>query len=282
MTDLDVTLEQRTGAPDGFVGQTQKYFSDLKRYRSFCLHLVGAALRARFRRSRLGILWAVLQPLAFAAMIAAVWSAMFDRPLLAFAMYVYAGMIVWECVSQTIAGALNALTASEGYLKQTRIPFFVFQARVALTNIVIFTCGLVGLVIVLPLLGQMPMPGWHLLLAPLFYPLLLLFITPLAIIFSVLGTQFRDVHHITTIALQALFFLSPVLLDRAYLDRPQLAWLPWANPLVPLLDMFRAPLIDGTGWRWLDLGIVGLWIVLLWTLALAMARLFGRRLVFAL
>jgi ABC-type polysaccharide/polyol phosphate export permease len=69
-----------------------RYAADLFTYRHLCWNLVGADLRARFRRSRLGILWAIIQPLAFALMIAAVWGGMFNvADYWAFAIYVFSG-----------------------------------------------------------------------------------------------------------------------------------------------------------------------------------------------
>ncbi|MEQ1785263.1 MAG: hypothetical protein ABMA14_28290, partial [Hyphomonadaceae bacterium] len=53
-----------------------RYLGDLMTYRHLCWNLVTSDLRSRFRRTQLGVLWAVIQPLVMALLIAAVWGAL--------------------------------------------------------------------------------------------------------------------------------------------------------------------------------------------------------------
>jgi ABC-type polysaccharide/polyol phosphate export permease len=100
--------------------------------------------------------------------------------------------------------------------------------------------------------------------------------------FSVWGAQLRDLRHIIQIGLQALFFISPVMLDRAMLSGDRLAILQFLNPLVPLLDMMRAPLLYGREWTNLEMITLGVWGALLWVACFVVAGQAGRRIVFAL
>ncbi len=111
------------------------YVAELLRFRHLALNLVSSTLRSRFRRSRLGILWAVIQPLGFALIIAWAWGFIMHLPTFwDFAVYVYAGMIVWEAFGTVMNNSLEMVTASGGYLKQARIPLLIFQARTPLTG----------------------------------------------------------------------------------------------------------------------------------------------------
>src|SRR3990167_8054423 len=83
-----------------------RYLVDLITYRHLCWNLVASSLRARFRRTKLGILWAIVQPLAFALLIAAVWGSLHKSATYwEFALYVFSGMIVWEFFSNVVLGA---------------------------------------------------------------------------------------------------------------------------------------------------------------------------------
>jgi lipopolysaccharide transport system permease protein len=266
-----------------------RYFADLMRYRHLCWNLVGSDLRARFRRSRLGILWAMIQPLSFALMIAFVYGRLFNpnhgddsATFWTYAIYVFSGMIIWEYFSSTVMGGLDALTGAQGYLRQARVPFFVFQLRVSLSGMVILAAGVLALLMMMVVVGQAPKFGPQLLLIPFFLVFLLAFVTPLAMLLSIVGTQFRDLRYISIIALQALFFLSPVMLVREFLESDHLVWLKLGNPLVPMLDMFRDPVLYGRWWELGDVGLVLMWIVGLWASALVAGASFGRRVVFAI
>lgn len=260
-----------------------RYSADLVLYRHLCWNLVASDLRSRFRRSYLGILWAIIQPLAFALMIAGVWGTVMGMPnYLEFAIYVFSGLIVWDYFGTVVGISQDSLVNAEGYLKQTRIPFIIFQVRTPLSAMLIFLCGFAGLVVLMFALGSFPPPGLHLILLPLFVVLLLLFVVPIAIIMSVMGTLYRDVKYISQIAVQGLFFLSPVMLDRGVFERPELEFLKYANPIFSLLDLFRSPLLHGELWRAQSFLALLAWIVVLWGLAALAAARGGRRLIFAL
>lgn len=258
------------------------YLSELWRYRSFCFNLVGSDLRARFRRSRLGIVWAVIQPLAFSLMIAVVWGSLFQQNMLTYAVYVFSGMIVWEYFGNTVMASQDVLINSEGYLKQGRIPFLIFQVRAPFSGLFIFMAGVIGLVGLELALGKFPPIGLHLLLIIPFTVLLLLFMIPVACCFSILGTQFRDLRHAMTVILNAVFFLSPIMIAREYLEAERLEFLHYVNPMMPLLDLFRMPMLSGQVWTLQPLIVILVWIIALWILAFVLSRVFGRKIIFAL
>lgn len=259
-----------------------RYMADLIKYRHLCWNLVGSDLRARFRRSRLGILWAIIQPLAFSMMVAAVWGSVFkEHSYLTFAVYVFSGLLVWDYVQSTALVSLDSLLSAQGYLKQARIPFVIFQMRIPLSGMVILLFGLIGLLIMMAVTGQLPPIGLHLLLIPAEFGLLLLFAIPCSILFSILGASFRDARYIVQLAFQGLFFLTPVMLGRKILEQPGLHFIQYINPGVPIIDMFRDPLLYGQLWDRTDVIVLSIWIGALWALALIASAQSGRRLVFA-
>lgn len=260
-----------------------RYAADLFTFRHLCWNLVGSDLRSRFRRSRLGILWAVIQPLAFSLIIAAVWGSVFQvKDYWTYALYVFSGMIIWEYFNANVTVSQDSLINADGYLKQTRVPFFIFQLRTPLSAMVILLCGFLGFVVMGLALQKLPPIGLHYLLAPAFFGVFLIFCVPLATLMSVVGAQFRDAKYITMIAVQALFFVSPVMLDRAVLSRPELQFLNYINPIVPILDLFRAPLLHGEMWKQEELLVIGIWTLSLWVAAFIVQIRAGRKLIFAL
>ncbi|MEZ5937919.1 MAG: ABC transporter permease [Hyphomonadaceae bacterium] len=259
------------------------YLADLLRYRHLCWNLVGSDLRSRFRRSRLGILWAIIQPMSFALVLAYVYGKIFNvDSYWTFTVYVFSGFILWDFFTASINLGVDALVNAEGYLKQGRIPFIVFQLRVPLGAMVTFLMAEMGLVVLMLILGQFPPVGLHLLLVPAFIAAMLAFCIPLTVIFSILGAQFRDIKYVTTIALQALFFVSPVFLDRGFIESPHMVVLRYVNPFVPLAGMFRGPLMYGEYWSTESMILWGVWCAALWLSAIILSFSFGRKIIYAL
>lgn len=260
-----------------------RYLGDLMAYRHLCWNLVASDLRSRFRRTQLGILWAVIQPLALALLIAAVWGTLMQRSsFLEYALYVFSGQVAFEFFSVAFQGGQHALINAAGFIKQARIPFFIFQLRVMLSAIVMFFFAFIGVVLFAVATGQPPALGPNLLLIPAFLVVGVLFGLPIAIIMSVTGALFRDVGHISVLIERAVFLVSPVMLPREILDQPHLKFLEFVNPIVPLLDLFRDPVIYGKLWDPQDVIVMSIWIVGLWTIAMITAGSAGRRVVFAI
>lgn len=259
-----------------------RYLGDLFSYRHLCWKLVSSDVRNRFRRTRLGILWAVIQPLSFALMIALVWGSLHNQlGYWEFALYFLSGHAAFEFISASIMSGQDAIISAGGYLKQARIPFFIFQTRVVLTALVFFLFEVFAFFVVSLAVGKFPPPGQHLLLIPAYLGVMLLFGLPLTILMSVLGTLYRDVRHISALALRALFLLSPIMLPREIFEQPHLKFMEFVNPAVPMLDMFRDPVLYGKLWDLQDVLVMSVWIVGIWALALVASASAGRKLIFA-
>lgn len=260
-----------------------RYLGDLMTYRHLCWNLVTSDLRSRFRRTQLGVLWAVIQPLVMALLIAAVWGAL-QRSVTywEFALYVFTGQVAFELFSTAFGGGQYALVHAAGFVKQARIPFFIFQLRIMLSAVVMFFFALIGVFLFAVASGQPPAFGPNLLLIPAYVVVAVLFCVPIIIIMSIVGALFRDVGHISVLIERAIFLLSPVMLPREILDQPQLKFLEFVNPIVPFLDMFRDPVMYGKLWDPQDVVVMSIWIVGLWGIALTTAISSGRRVVFAI
>lgn len=264
-------------------GPLVRYFSDLANFRHLAINLVGSDLRARFRRSRLGIVWAIVQPLAFSMVIGFVWGGLFNYDSVwEFSLYVFSGMLIWEYFTNCVLTGQDSIVAAEGYIRQTSIPFLIFQVRTPLSSLVILLAGCVGLLAFETALDALPAFGPHLLLIPAYFGVLLMFGLPVTILMSILGVQFRDMKYISMITVQALFFVTPVMLGREMLARPELWFMKFVNPVVPLIDLFRAPIVNGEYWDLETLATMGAWIAILWVLAIIASSLTGRRLIYSL
>jgi ABC-type polysaccharide/polyol phosphate export permease len=197
-----------------------------------------------------------------------------------FALYVFTGQVVFEMFSTAVIGGQDSLTSAAGYLKQARIPFLIFQVRIVLTSAVILFFGTIGVFAFALAVGAFPPVGMHLLLVPAFFCIYVLCLTPIAMLMSVTGLQFRDVKHIAGLGVQGLFLMSPVMMPRDLFG--QLPYFEYLNPLVPVLDLYRAPILHGTFWAAQSVIVVSIWTGALWGAAIISSVSAGRRLIFAL
>lgn len=259
------------------------YIAALMRYRHLCFNLVGSDLRARFRRSRLGIIWAVIQPLGYSLVIAFTWAIVLRyESYWEFTMYLFSGLVIWEYFATVTSSSMDTLMRSGGYLRQARIPLLIFQLRTPMTTMAVAAFGTIGVFVMLVILGRLPPIGIHLVGVPIALGALFVFSIPLSVLMSIVGAQFRDANHIVQLSLQALFFLSPIMLPKEVLDQPSLQFINTLNPLSPLIQLFRDPVINGVWINPSDLLYVCIWTIVLTIVSSIASFFYGRKIIFLL
>jgi lipopolysaccharide transport system permease protein len=220
------------------------YLRKVWQARYFWTHLALSDLRTRWRRSFLGALWSIVQPLAMTVLLTVVFSRIFNADVSRYAPYIFTGMITWEFVGATVSGGALAFVQADAYIKQTRHPLAIYTLRTALTNLCVFAFASVGLI--LWVLFAMPGNfGWPWLAALLMFPLLLITGWSIATFLAYFATRFRDVPHALGLLLQALWFISPVYFEADVFRKAGLGVLVDDNPIYHLLQIVRAPLLAG-------------------------------------
>jgi len=232
------------GHPDDEEGLRLQYLNGIWFARYFWVNLALADLRTRWRRSYLGAVWSILQPLGMTALVAFVLGRLFNLNVRDYAPYILSGMIVWEFISATAIGGALAFVQNEPYIKQYRHPLAIYTLRTALANVlvlIIASIGLVGWIVAF----RSDTIGWCWLSLPLSITLLVLAGWPLATALAYLTVRFRDIPHALGLVLQALWFVSPVYFEIKFFRDAGLSGLVDYNPLYHLLQTVRAPLLSG-------------------------------------
>jgi lipopolysaccharide transport system permease protein len=212
--------------------------------RYFWLHLAFADLRLRWRRSFFGILWSIIQPLAFTALVALVFSRILKTDIAAYAPYILSGMLGWEFLTGAAANGASAFIQADAYIRQCRHPLAIYTLRSVISGLIVYlvaSIALAGWVLIV-----MPQTfGWCWLAALTIYPIAAAIAWPLATFLAYLGARFRDIPHMLGLLFQALWFVSPVYFEPGMFRAGHLAPLVDDNPIYHLLQLVRAPLLHG-------------------------------------
>ena len=242
------------------------YLAAIWRSRYFWLNLVGADLRARWRRSTLGIFWTLLQPIGFALLLTFVLGRILGVGFGDYLPSVLSGLLVWDLITASITGGAVAFLQADAYIRQHRQPLAIYTLRASLGPLAhMATASPVLLGAALLTLPQNF--GWSWLALPLIFPLALLTVWPLATLVAFPTVRFRDIAHGLGLLLQAAWFLSPIYFLPDFFRQGGLDWLVDCNPLYHLLQIVRAPLLLGQWPTVTNLAVCGLTIVVLWALA---------------
>jgi lipopolysaccharide transport system permease protein len=135
--------------------------------------------------------------------------------------------------------------AGETFLRQHSTPLAVFPLRVALTETFQFFMSLVvllGLVWLAQGFQNLPV------LVSLVPTVVLLFVLAwsLSLLAGFANVYVTDTQHVCDLAFQTLFYLTPIVYHTSDLGGGRLSWVvAHCNPIVPLLRLFREPILEG-------------------------------------
>lgn len=257
------------------------YLHSIWEYRYFWYSLVQAELRRRYRRSILGLGWSMLQPLAMTVVLALVYRKIFNISFWNFAPMLLTGLGFWTMFTQIVLQGCNCLVVAEPYLRQQPLPLAIFPLRTTLTVGFHFLVSLaVALGFVVCFKGMPPIGPLLTLLPAL--ALLFAFGWAVAVVASFVHVHFPDTQHIAEVGLQALMFLTPVMYPPELLRTNGLEFLLRVNPLALLLELIRAPIIQGAYPDPVNFGLMLGFVAALAALATWTVAKFEDRLIFAL
>lgn len=255
------------------------YLQQVLHYRHFWVHLALSDLRARFRRSYLGMLWITLQPLILTIIMSTVFVFVFHQTFEDYSIYLFSGLVTWNFITGSFMIGSNCFISAEGYIRQVKLPSVIYPLKAVLYCCIVFALEFLGFaayaLVVKPAIFT---PYWIYLLP--FFALLILFCAPITIISGIINIKFRDFQQLMTLVLQMLLYVSPVMIVRSVFDHPGLREWTLINPFAALMDALRPPLLDGMPPSLTSYGVVLTWSALLWLLAVVLLRRNERKIVF--
>lgn len=239
--------------------------AELRLYSDVLWQLVRQFLTLRYRRTALGYVWTLINPLMMMSVTAVVFATLFKLDLSTYAVFLFAGMVPWNFFSMTVTQSCTAFIHNEGLIKKIYLPKIVFPLSQAIGMAVDSFLALMALFVLVIPFGAPLTPA--LLFLPVTYVLLFTFTFGVALIVSVATVFFRDLQYVISVVMQAWFFLTPVMYRHDALAG-KVAAVVALNPMVAFIELFRAPLYLG---QWPSLQAVGVAAVTaLCTLALGL------------
>jgi ABC-type polysaccharide/polyol phosphate export permease len=216
---------------------------ELHAYRAVLRQLVRQQLILRYRRTALGFFWTLINPLLMMSVMALVFATLFKADLKNFTVFLFAGMIPWNFFSSVVTRSATSFILNEGLIKKIYLPKVIFPVSIAFAFLIDNALSFVVLFAIIIIMGGSL--SWAVLFIPIAYLLLFFLTLGIGLIASVATVFFRDLEHVILIAMQGLFFLTPVLYKHDALAG-KVAWLMALNPVVPFIELFRAPLYQAS------------------------------------
>lgn len=220
----------------------------MKRYKYLLYDLVSRDIKTKYRRSVLGILWSVLNPLLMMLVLTAVFSQIIRVEVEGgFALFYLTGYIIFNFVSESSGFSLVSVINGGGLIKKVYLPKYVFPLEKTIFSLVNMLFSLTAFVIVFVIFlitGQVQLHATMLLF---FVPMIYVFVFSLGLnlILSTLNVFFRDVGHLWGVFMTVWMYATPIIYPINIVPE----WLQGIirfNPLYHYVTYFRNVMIYGT------------------------------------
>jgi len=214
----------------------------LYRYRDLIWTLVARDLKVRYRRSAIGFLWTMLQPLLTMLVLQLVFSAIFRFELRNYPVYALSGILFWNFFQQSIIASMNSLRGNAGILRKLPVPCAVFPVATVLSGLLNLSLALVPLGVIMLASGHPLTPALAFL--PVAMLLAAVFTLGAGLLLAPLAVFFHDVTELVGVALTLLMYLTPLFYPMAIVPE-RVRWVVRYNPVRSILEVFRDPIYFG-------------------------------------
>ena len=212
------------------------------RYRELLRQLVIREIKLRYKRSVLGFVWTVLNPLLAMVIFTMVFSRIFGgQPH--YPLYVLTALLGWNLFSLGTSRGLDSVVLNGPLIRKVFVPKAIFPVAAIVSQIVNFVFTLVPLFVLMMALGASFSPNLLWLPVPLLS--LTCFALGIALLLGTFNVFFRDVKYFYEAGLLAWFYATPIFYP-AEIIPSKFQLLLHLNPMYGLLESLRAPIYQGT------------------------------------
>lgn len=227
-------------------GRAEKnYWRDLWAYRELFQVLAWRDISVRYKQTVIGVAWALIRPLLTMVVFTIVFGKVAKLPsdgASPYALMVFAGMLPWTFFSTALAEASNSLVTNSNLISKVYFPRLIVPTAsvvVAFVDFLISFSILVAMMVYYQFL-----PGFQILLLPLFVILAFLASLGPSLWITSLNVKYRDFRYIIPFIVQFGLYISPVGFSSSVIPEK---WklLYSLNPVVGVIDGFRWCILGG-------------------------------------
>lgn len=217
-------------------------FYALIAYRELIFQFVARAIKTRYKRSLLGVVWTLLNPLLTMIVLTIVFSQLFKITIANFPVYVLSGQLVWIFFSNTTSSAMSEMLFSGELLKRIYVPKSIFAMAAVGTGLVNLLFSLIPLILIALLLGVKI--NFALLTWVLAIILISGFALGLGLLLSTATVYFADMLPVYNVVLTIWLYATPIIYPLEIVPQPWQGLFRF-NPLYYYVELFRTPLLSG-------------------------------------
>ena len=219
------------------------YIETFDKYKYLLENLIVRDIKVKYRRSVLGVLWSLLNPLFMMLILSAVFSRVFRYEIPNFPLYLITGQVLFAFFNESTSAAIFSIVDASALIKKVYIPKYIFPVEKVLFGFVNLAFSIPAIVIMM-LVYHTPFSP-VMLLFPIPLAAMLLFALGFSLVISALCVFFRDLKHLYSVLITAWMYMTPIIYPLSALEGSFIWYIAKINPLTWYVEYFRNVLIYG-------------------------------------
>jgi len=236
----------------------KKTFSRLHvfvKYRELFFQLVSRDIKLKYRRSFLGYIWSMLNPLLTMLVMVIVFSNLFAKNVVNFPIFLLIGNLLFTFMSGAVSRSLNSVLGNASLLKKIYIPKYIFTFAVVTSEFVTFLFSLVALIILILATKTSITIRFIFIIIPIVQ--IYIFSLGLSLFMAAATVFFHDLIYIWHVFSTAWLYISCIFYPASILPDWLFKIVTRYNPMYFYITMFRNFTLQGPNVGSLDLAIRG-------------------------
>lgn len=214
-----------------------------KQYWFVIQELTSREIKRKYARSKLGIVWSVLNPLLTMAVLSLIFSKMFSRSIENYPIYYLCGYILWQLFTTATNTSITTLVDNKMMLIKVKFPMQIFVLARVYTAFVNFLYSMIAFGAMICVFRVIP--NWSWLFIPVIVLFLMLFALGISYILATAYVFFGDIKHLYGVLLTLWMYMSAIFypVDQlgGFIEKIILC-----NPIFNYIDCMRSLVLQGT------------------------------------
>lgn len=221
----------------------KKYIDNFMRFQPLLSELVSRDIKIKYRRSVLGVLWTVLNPLCMMIILSIVFSNIFKFDVENFPLYVLSGQVIFNFFNDATTSSMTSILFNASLIKKVYVPKYLFVLARIVSSFINLVASLSALFVMM--IVTRAELHWEIVLSVIPLTMVVFFSLGVGLILAAITVKFRDIMHLYAVFTTGLMYLTPVIYPMSILPET-IKKLVMLNPLTNYLIMFRDVVFNQT------------------------------------
>ena len=216
-----------------FIGKFRRFFA----FDELLKQLIIRDVKLKYRRSYLGYLWSILNPLMLMMVLVVVFSNLFRFDIPNFPLYMISGQFLFNFMTEATNMSVGSITGNSALIKKTYVPKYIFTVSKVGSSLVNLFFSLGALLLVMIFTDAEF--SWNLLFFPVIILEVFIFSLGLGLWLSAITVFFRDIQYLWGVFISMWMYLTPLFYPVSIIPEEYQELYKNANPMYGYIEQFR-------------------------------------------